>query len=221
MTSSWSAILPASVCVASGRSTDTRRQIVCRVFDAYAGKSPRRIAFDLNARACPDPTASPGARPPSTAPRARHRHPQQRVLYRSVGLDCAGAVYGRRLFCDDRAGAEANLLSPLLACCCLADCGGTAGGMLIGSASQGPLPGTDRGRRAKATQPPPATLNSATGCPPSPWNRDNRKTVGFRALPLGQVCARGSRPHGDWHADLASRGTQSCGQLFRECYRML
>jgi len=128
---------------------------------------------------------------------------------------------GGVFFCDDRAGAEANLLSPLLACCCLADCGGTAGGMLIGSASQGPLPGTDRGRRAKATQPPPATLNSATGCPPSPWNRDNRKTVGFRALPLGQVCARGSRPHGDWHADLASRGTQSCGQLFRECYRML
>jgi len=44
--------------------------------------------------------------------RARHRHPQQRVLYRSVGLDCAGAVYGRRLFCVHLVDRNASSTKP-------------------------------------------------------------------------------------------------------------
>ena len=76
--------------IRGGRVIDeTEAAIVRQIFaDFAAGKSPRKIAFDLNDRGVPGtPACRLGRLDHQWQPRPRHRHPQQRALSRPAGLE--------------------------------------------------------------------------------------------------------------------------------------
>ena len=85
-------------CAAIAAINEAQAAIVRRIFNDYAaGKSPQAIAQALNKRGVPGPSGRGlGAVDDQRQLAARHRHPQQRALYRQAGLEPAALHQGPR-----------------------------------------------------------------------------------------------------------------------------